>query len=99
MKKILKENLKALQDEIEKYGALEKGFTCELLNHIKPWILAEAVRSVATEFSIDLNTNNTNIQAMIVDKAVEIMDLDEFETIAPYFLGTSRLMEDEKDKQ
>lgn len=65
-----------------------------MLNHIEPWTLAEAVRSVATEFSIDLNTNNTNIQAMIVDKAVEIMDLDEFESIAPYFLGASRLMED-----
>lgn len=95
MKKISKENLITLQTEIKKYGALEKGFTCELLNHIKPWTLAEAVRSVATKFFIDLNTNNTYIQAMIVDEAVEIMDLDEFEAIAPYFLGTSRLMEDE----
>lgn len=98
MKKISKENLITLQTKIKKYGALEKGFTCELLNHIKTWTLAEAVRSVATKFFIDLNTNNTYIQAMIVDEAVEIMDLDEFEDIAPYFLGTSKLMEDEKDK-
>lgn len=51
--------------EIEENGALEQGFSTKLLNHIDPWVLAEAVRYVATECPVDLKTDNITIQAMI----------------------------------
>lgn len=36
--------LAELRERIEENGALEQGFSTKLLNHIDPWVLAEAVR-------------------------------------------------------
>lgn len=85
--------LAELRDYIEENGALEQGFSTKLLNHIDPWILAEAVRYVATECPVTLETDNITIQAMIIDKAMVVMNDEEFEAIAPYFLGTSKIFE------
>lgn len=83
--------LAELRERIEENGALEQGFSTKLLNHIDPWVLAEAVRYVATECPVDLKTDNITIQAMIIDKALVVMNTEEFEAIAPYFLGTSKI--------
>lgn len=88
--------LAELRDYIEENGALEQGFSTKLLNHIDPWILAEAVRYVATECPVTLETDNITIQAMIIDKAMVVMNDEEFEAIAPYFLGTSKIFEDDQ---
>lgn len=85
--------LAELRENIEEHGSLEQGFSNDLLNHIDPWILAEAVRYVATECHVDLKTENTSIQAMIIDNALIVMNDEEFEDIAPYFLGTSKIFE------
>lgn len=82
-----------LRENIEENGALEQGFSNELLNHIDPWVLAEAVRYVATECPVTLETDNVIIQAMIIDKAMVVMNDEEFEAVAPYFLGTSKIFE------
>ena len=87
--------LAELRERIEENGALEQGFSTKLLNHIGPWVLAEAVRYVATECPVDLKTDNITIQAMIIDKAMVVMNDEEFEAIAPYFLGTSKIFEGE----
>lgn len=86
-------SLEELRENIEENGALNQGFSIELLNHLDPWILAEAVRYVATECPVDLKTDNITIQAMIIDKAMIVMDDEEFEAVAPYFLGTSKIFE------
>lgn len=83
--------LAELRERIEENGALEQGFSTKLLNHIDPWVLAEAVRYVATEYPVTLETDNVTIQAMIIDKAVVVMNDEEFEAVAPYFLGTSKI--------
>lgn len=83
--------LAELRERIEENGALEQGFSTKLLNHINPWVLAEAVRYVATECPVDLKTDNITIQAMIIDKAMIVMNDEEFEAVAPYFLGTSKI--------
>ena len=88
--------LAELRERIEENGALSQGFSTKLLNHLDPWVLAEAVRYVATECPVDLKTDNITIQAMIVDKAMIVMDAEEFEEIVPYFLGTSKLVEEFK---
>lgn len=88
--------LAELRERIEENGALEQGFSTKLLNHIDPWVLAEAVRYVATECPVDLKTDNITIQAMIVDKAIVVMNDEEFKEIVPYFLGTSKLVEELK---
>ena len=85
--------LAELRERIEENGALSQGFSIALLNHLDPWILAEAVRYVATECPVTLETDNVTIQAMIIDKAMIVMDAEEFEAIAPYFLGTSKIFE------
>lgn len=85
--------LEELRERIEENGALNQGFSTSLLNHIDPWVLAEAVRYVATECPVDLKTDNITIQAMIIDKALVVMNAEEFEAIAPYFLGTSKIFE------
>lgn len=85
--------LAELRERIEENGALEQGFSTKLLNHIDPWALAEAVRYVATECPVDLKTANITIQAMIIDKAMIVMNDEEFEAVAPYFLGTSKIFE------
>lgn len=85
--------LAELRERIEENGALEQGFSTKLLNHIDPWFLAEAVRYVATECPVDLKTDNITIQAMIIDKAMIVMNDEEFEAVAPYFLGTSKIFE------
>ena len=82
-----------LRENIEENGALSHGFSIALLNHLDPWILAEAVRYVATECPVDLKTDNVTIQAMIIDKALVVMNDEEFEAVAPYFLGTSKIFE------
>lgn len=46
---------------------------------------------VATECPITEKTDNITIQAMIIDKAVVVMNDEEFEAVAPYFLGTSKI--------
>lgn len=46
---------------------------------------------VATECPITEKTDNITIQAMIIDKALVVMNAEEFEAIAPYFLGTSKI--------
>lgn len=84
-------SLAELRESIEENGALSQGFSIALLNHLDPWILAEAVRYVATECPVTLETDNVTIQAMIIDKAVVVMNDEEFEAIAPYFLGTSKI--------
>ena len=84
--------LAELRKNIEENGALNQGFSIELLNHIDPWVLAEAVRYVATECPVDLKTDNITIQAMIIDKAMVVMNDEEFKEIVPYFLGTSKLV-------
>ena len=89
-------SLAELRENIEENGALNQGFSIELLNHLDPWILAEAVRYVATECPVDLKTDNITIQAMIIDKALLVMESEEFEAIVPYFLGTSKLVEELK---
>lgn len=89
-------SLAELRENIEENGALSKGFSIALLNHLDPWVLAEAVRYVATECPVDLKTDNITIQAMIVDKAIVVMNDEEFEEIVPYFLGTSKLVEELK---
>lgn len=89
-------SLAELREYIEENGALSQGFSTKLLNHLDPWILAEAVRYVATECPVDLKTDNITIQAMIIDKAMVVMDAEEFEAIAPYFLGTSKIFEGEQ---
>jgi hypothetical protein len=89
-------SLAELRENIEENGALSQGFSTKLLNHLDPWVLAEAVRYVATECQVDLKTDNITIQAMIVDKAMIVMDAKEFEAIAPYFLGTSKIFEGEQ---
>jgi hypothetical protein len=89
-------SLAELRENIEENGALNQGFSIELLNHLDPWVLAEAVRYVATECPIDLKTDNITIQAMIVDKAMVVMNDEEFEAVAPYFLGTSKIFEGEQ---
>lgn len=86
-------SLAELRENIEENGALEQGFSTKLLNHIDPWVLAEAVRYVATECPVTLETDNVTIQAMIIDKAVVVMNDEEFEAVAPYFLGTSKIFE------
>lgn len=78
-------SLAELRENIEENGALTQGFSTKLLNHLDPWVLAEAVRYVATECPVDLKTDNITIQAMIIDKAMIVMDAEEFEAIAPYF--------------
>ena len=83
--------LAELRERIEENGALEQGFSTKLLNHIDPWVLAEAVCYVATECPVDLKTDNITIQAMIIDKALVVMNTEEFEAIAPYSLGTSKI--------
>lgn len=89
-------SLAELRENIEENGALSQDFSTKLLNHLDPWVLAEAVRYVATECPVDLKTDNITIQAMIVDKAMIVMDAKEFEAIAPYFLGTSKIFEGEQ---
>ena len=89
-------SLAELRENIEENGALSQGFSIALLNHLDPWILAEAVRYVTTECPVDLKTDNITIQAMIIDKAMIVMDAEEFEAIAPYFLGTSKIFEGEQ---
>lgn len=42
--------------------------------------------------SSDLKTDNITIQAMIIDKAMVVMNDEEFKEIVPYFLGTSKLV-------
>lgn len=84
-------SLAELRENIEENGALSQGFSIALLNHLDPWILAEAVRYVATECPVTLETDNVIIQAMIIDKAMVVMNDEEFEAIAPYFLGTSKI--------
>lgn len=84
-------SLAELRENIEENGALSQGFSIALLNHLDPWILAEAVRYVATECPVTLETDNVTIQAMIIDKAVVVMNDEEFEAVAPYFLGTSKI--------
>ena len=86
-------SLSELRKNIEENGALTQGFSIALLNHLDPWVLAEAVRYVATECPVDLKTDNITIQAMIVDKAMVVMNDEEFGAIAPYFLGTSKIFE------
>ena len=86
-------SLAELRENIEENGALNQGFSIELLNHLDPWVLAEAVRYVATECPVDLKTDNITIQAMIIDKALVVMNAEEFEAVAPYFLGTSKIFE------
>lgn len=90
--------LAELRERIEENGALEQGFSTKLLNHIDPWVLAEAVRYVATECPVDLKTDNITIQAMIIDKAMVVMNDEEFEAVAPYFLGTSKIFEVKEDE-
>lgn len=85
--------LAELRERIEENGALEQGFSTKLLNHLDPWVLAEAVRYVVTECHVDLKTDNITIQAMIIDKAMVVMNDEEFEAVAPYFLGTSKIFE------
>lgn len=89
-------SLAELRENIEENGALSQGFSTKLLNHLDPWVLAEAVRYVATECPVNLETDNVTIQAMIIDKAMIVMDAEEFEAIAPYFLGTSKIFEEEQ---
>ena len=89
-------SLAELRENIEENGALSQGFSIALLNHLDPWILAEAVRYVATECPVTLETDNVTIQAMIIDKAMVVMNDEEFEAVAPYFLGTSKIFEGEK---
>ena len=89
-------SLAELRENIEENGALSQGFSTNLLNHLDPWVLAEAVRYVATECPVTLETDNITIQAMIIDKAVVVMNDEEFEEIVPYFLGTSKLVEELK---
>jgi hypothetical protein len=91
-------SLAELRENIEENGALEQGFSTKLLNHIDPWVLAEAVRYVATECPVTLETDNVTIQAMIIDKAVVVMNDEEFEAVAPYFLGTSKIFEVKEDE-
>lgn len=86
-------SLAELRENIEENGALSQGFSIALLNHLDPWILAEAARYVATECPVDLKTDNVTIQAMIIDKALVVMNDEEFEAVAPYFLGTSKIFE------
>ena len=90
--------LAELREYIEENGALEQGFATALLNHIDPWVLAEAVRYVATECLVNLKTDNITIQAMIIDKAMIVMTDKEFEDIAPYFMGTSKIFEGKEDE-
>jgi len=89
-------SLAELRENIEENGALSQGFSIALLNHPDPWILAEAVRYVATECPVTLETDNVTIQAMIIDKAMVVMNDEEFEAVAPYFLGTSKIFEGDK---
>lgn len=89
-------SLAELRENIEENGALSQGFSIALLNHLDPWILAEAVRYVATECQVTLETDNVTIQAMIIDKAMVVMNDEEFEAVAPYFLGTSKIFEGDK---
>ena len=89
-------SLAELRKNIEENGALTQGFSIALLNHLDPWILAEAVRYVATECPVTLETDNVTIQSMIIDKAMVVMNDEEFETIAPYFLGTSKIFEEQQ---
>lgn len=86
-------SLAELRENIEENGALTQGFSTKLLNHLDAWILAEAVRYVATECPVTLETDNVTIQAMIIDKAMVVMNDEEFEAIVPYFLGTSKIFE------
>ena len=92
-------NNTVLNNEIKTYTCIftdGTGFSTKLLNHLDPWVLAEAVRYVATECPVDLKTDNITIQAMIVDKAIVVMNDEEFKEIVPYFLGTSKLVEELK---
>ena len=89
-------SLAELRENIEENGALSQGFSTKLLNHLDPWVLAEAVRYVATECHVDLKTDNITIQAMIIDKAMVVMNDEEFEAVAPYFLGTSKIFEGDR---
>ena len=89
-------SLAELRENIEENGALSQGCSIALLNHLDPWILAEAVRYVATECPVTLETDNVTIQAMIIDKAMVVMNDEEFEAVAPYFLGTSKIFEGDK---
>lgn len=70
-------SLAELRENIEENGALSQGFSTKLLNHLDPWVLAEAVRYVATECPVDLKTDNITIQAMIIDKAMVVMNDEE----------------------
>lgn len=85
-------SLAELRENIEENGALNQGFSIALLNHLNPWVLAEAVRYVATECPVTVETDNITIQAMIIDKAMVVMNDEEFKEIVPYFLGTSKLV-------
>lgn len=68
-------SLTELRENIEENGALTQGFSTKILNHLDPWVLAEAVRYVVTECPVDLKTDNITIQAMIVDKAIVVLSL------------------------
>lgn len=78
-------------EQVKEVGALEQGFSCGILSHIDPYILAEAFKNVSLYGWIKDDTDNIIIQAMVIDKALEIMELEEFEEVASYFLGSDNI--------
>ena len=78
-------------EQVKEVGALEQGFSCDTLSHIDPYIVAEAFRNVSLYGWIKDDTDNMIIQAMVIDEALHIMELEEFEEVASYFLGSSNI--------
>lgn len=78
-------------EQVKEVGALQQGFSCDILSHIDPYILAEAFKNVSLYGWIKDDTDNTTIQAMVIDQALEIMELEEFEEVASYFLGSDNI--------
>ena len=78
-------------EQVKEVGALEQGFSCDIISHIDPYILSEAFKNVALNGWIKNDTHNSIIQAMVIDEALEIMDLEGFEEVASYFLGSSNI--------
>lgn len=79
--------LKDLKKEVVDYSALEVGYFEGILSALPPYALIEAIRELSSNGWVGSNTEDTELQNMLITEAIKALNYQDFKQVAPYLFS------------
>ena len=77
--------LKELKKQISKNSAFYQGVHLDIIPKLPLYALTEAIREISTAGMIKLDTEDAEINNMLITEAVKACNFQDFKEVSPFF--------------